>query len=335
MKIVILDGYTENPGDLSWNGFEALGEVTVYDRTPFADGSGEIVRRAKGADILIVNKTPLSAETLAELAPELRYIGVLATGYNVVDTAAAKAQGVPVCNIPTYGTAAVAQFVMALLLELCHHVGDHSRSVKEGGWSSCPDFCYWNTPLIELAGKTFGVIGYGRIGRAAAKLAAAFGMEVLAFDKFAQDDGVARMVTLDELLEQSDVISLHCPLTDETKHIINEKTIAQMKDGVILVNTSRGGLIKTEDLISGIRDHKFFAVGLDVYEEESDYVFEDLSESIMQTSLIQRLLSFPNVTMTSHQGFFTEEALTNIAETTMENAQAYINGDELKNEVLS
>ena len=282
-----------------------------------------------------MNKTPLSAETLAELAPELRYIGVLATGYNVVDTAAAKAQGVPVCNIPTYGTAAVAQFVMALLLELCHHVGDHSRSVKEGGWSSCPDFCYWNTSLIELAGKTFGVIGYGRIGRAAAKLAAAFGMEVLAFDKFAQDDGVARMVTLDELLAQSDVISLHCPLTDETKHIINEKTIAQMKDGVILVNTSRGGLIKTEDLISGIRDHKFFAVGLDVYEEESDYVFEDLSESIMQTSLIQRLLSFPNVTMTSHQGFFTEEALTNIAETTMENAQAYINGDELKNEVLS
>ena len=169
MKIVILDGYTENPGDLSWNGFEALGEVTVYDRTPFADGSGEIVRRAKGADILIVNKTPLSAETLAKLAPELRYIGVLATGYNVVDTAAAKAQGVPVCNIPTYGTAAVAQFVMALLLELCHHVGDHSRSVKEGGWSSCPDFCYWNTPLIELAGKTFGVIGYGRIGRAAAR----------------------------------------------------------------------------------------------------------------------------------------------------------------------
>ena len=151
MKIVILDGYTENPGDLSWNGFEALGEVTVYDRTPFADGSGEIVRRAKGADILIVNKTPLSAETLAELAPELRYIGVLATGYNVVDTAAAKAQGVPVCNIPTYGTAAVAQFVMALLLELCHHVGDHSRSVKEGGWSSCPDFL-----LLEYASHRAG-----------------------------------------------------------------------------------------------------------------------------------------------------------------------------------
>mgnify|MGYP001063420599 CR=1 FL=1 len=167
MKIVILDGYTENPGDLSWNGFEALGEVTVYDRTPFADGSGEIVRRAKGADILIVNKTPLSAETLAKLAPELRYIGVLATGYNVVDTAAAKAQGVPVCNIPTYGTAAVAQFVMALLLELCHHVGDHSRSVKEGGWSSCPDFCYWNTPLIELAGKTFfaGLAAGERVGQ--------------------------------------------------------------------------------------------------------------------------------------------------------------------------
>lgn len=160
MKIVILDGYTENPGDLSWGGFEALGELTVYDRTPFADGTQEIMRRAKGAEIVITNKTPISAETLAALAPELRYIGVLATGYNVVDVAAAAARGIPVCNIPTYGTTAVAQFVMALLLELCHHVGDHSRTVRQGDWSRCPDFCYWNTPLVELAGKTFGVIGY-------------------------------------------------------------------------------------------------------------------------------------------------------------------------------
>ena len=171
MKIVVLDGYTENPGDLSWAGFEALGSLTVYDRTPFVEGNAEILRRARGAEAVIVNKTPLSAETIGALLPELRYIGVLATGFNVVDIAAAKAAGIPVCNIPTYGTTAVAQFAMALLLELCHHVADHSRSVKAGDWSRCPDFCYWNTPLIELAGKTFGVIGYGRIGQATARAA--------------------------------------------------------------------------------------------------------------------------------------------------------------------
>ena len=173
MKIVVLDGYTENPGDLSWAGFEALGSLTVYDRTPFVEGNTEILRRARGAEAVIVNKTPLAAETIGALLPELRYIGVLATGFNVVDISAAKAAGIPVCNIPTYGTTAVAQFAMALLLELCHHVADHSRSVKAGDWSRCPDFCYWNTPLIELAGKTFGVIGYGRIGQATARLAAA------------------------------------------------------------------------------------------------------------------------------------------------------------------
>ena len=308
MKIVILDGYTENPGDLSWNGFEALGEVTVYDRTPFADGSGEIVRRAKGADILIVNKTPLSAETLAELAPELRYIGVLATGYNVVDTAAAKAQGVPVCNIPTYGTAAVAQFVMALLLELCHHVGDHSRSVKEGGWSSCPDFCYWNTPLIELAGKTFGVIGYGRIGRAAAKLAAAFGMEVLAFDKFAQDDGVARMVTLDELLAQSDVISLHCPLFPDTQGIINRESIAKMKDGVLLINTSRGPLIVEEDLAAALHSGKVAGAGLDVLAVENPLLKEE------------------NCLVTPHIAWAPKESRQRLMDIAVENLKAFLAG---------
>ena len=197
MKIVVLDGYTENPGDLSWEGLEALGDLTVYDRTPFAQGNDEILRRAKGAEAVIVNKTPLSAETIGALLPELRYIGVLATGFNVVDIAAAKAAGIPVCNIPTYGTTAVAQFAMALLLELCHHVADHSRSVKAGDWSRCPDFCYWNAPLIELAGKTFGVIGYGRIGQATAKLAAAFGMEVLAFDAYAKTCPPARLTTLE------------------------------------------------------------------------------------------------------------------------------------------
>ena len=264
MKIVILDGYTENPGDLSWSGFQALGEVTVYDRTPFAQGDGETLRRAAGDEALIVNKVPLNAETLEKLAPTLKYVGMLATGYNVVDVEAAKRLGICVCNIPTYGTTAVAQMVMALLLELCHHVGDHSRSVKEGQWSRCPDFCYWNTPLTELAGKTFGVVGYGRIGRATAKLAAAFGMEVLAFDKFAQDDGVARMVTLDELLAQSDVISLHCPLFPDTQGIINRESIAKMKDGVLLINTSRGPLIVEEDLAEALHSGKVAGAGLDV-----------------------------------------------------------------------
>ncbi|GKI13759.1 glycerate dehydrogenase [Oscillospiraceae bacterium] len=264
MKIVILDGYTENPGDLSWSGFQALGEVTVYDRTPFAQGDGETLRRAAGAEALIVNKVPLNAETLEKLAPTLKYVGMLATGYNVVDVEAAKRLGICVCNIPTYGTTAVAQMVMALLLELCHHVGDHSRSVKEGQWSRCPDFCYWNTPLTELAGKTFGVVGYGRIGRATAALAAAFGMQVLAFDKFAGGDGTARMVPLEELLAESDVISLHCPLLPETQGIINRDTLAKMKDGVLLINTSRGPLIVEEDLAEALHSGKVAGAGLDV-----------------------------------------------------------------------
>lgn len=262
MKIVILDGYTENPGDLSWAGFEALGDVAVYDRT--VGGEEEVIRRAKGAEVVILNKTPLPASVIEALAPELKYIGVLATGYNVVDIDAAKRAGVPVCNIPTYGTTAVAQFVMALLLELCHHVADHSRSVKAGDWSRCPDFCYWNYPLIELGGKTFGVIGYGRIGRAAAKLAKAFGMNVVAYDTFAKDDDDARIVSLDELLAVSDVISLHCPLFPETKGIIGRDAIAKMKDGVFLINTSRGPLVDEDALAEALHAGKVAGAGLDV-----------------------------------------------------------------------
>ena len=260
MKIVILDGYTENPGDLSWAGFEALGEVTVYDRTPFAGATAKPLRRAAGAEALIVNKVPLNAETLEKLAPTLKYVGMLATGYNVVDAEAAKRLGICVCNIPTYGTTAVAQMVMALLLELCHHVGDHSRSGRRAV-SRCPDFCYWNTPLTELAGKTFGVVGYGRIGRATAALAAAFGMRVLAFDKFAGGAGPARMVQLEELLAESDVISLHCPLLPETQGIINRDTLAKMKDGVLLINTSRGPLIVEEDLAAALHSGKVAGAG--------------------------------------------------------------------------
>lgn len=311
MKIVILDGYTENPGDLSWGGFEALGSVTVYDRTP----ADQILARAKGAEIVLTNKTPLSAQTLAALAPELQYIGVLATGYNVVDIAAARAQGIPVCNIPTYGTTAVAQFVMALLLELCHHVGDHSRSVKAGDWSRCPDFCYWNSPLIELAGKTFGVIGYGRIGRATARLAAAFGMEILAYDAHATGmDEVARLVSLDELLERSDVISLHCPLFESNRGMINRASIARMKDGVLLINTSRGPLIDEAALAEALRTGKVAGAGLDVLETEP-------------ARPDNPLLAEPNCLITPHIAWAPKESRQRLMDIAVENLQAWLKGN--------
>ena len=311
MKIVILDGYTENPGDLSWGGFEALGSVTVYDRTP----ADQILARAKGAEIVLTNKTPLSAQTLAALAPELQYIGVLATGYNVVDIAAARAQGIPVCNIPTYGTTAVAQFVMALLLELCHHVGDHSRSVKAGDWSRCPDFCYWNSPLIELAGKTFGVIGYGRIGRATARLAAAFGMEILAYDAHATGmDEVARLVSLDELLERSDVISLHCPLFESNRGMINRASIARMKDGVLLINTSRGPLIDEAALAEALHTGKVAGAGLDVLETEP-------------ARPDNPLLTEPNCLITPHIAWAPKESRQRLMDIAVENLQAWLKGN--------
>lgn len=314
MKIVILDGYTENPGDLSWGGFEALGELTVYDRTPFTNGNGEIIARAKGAEILIINKTPLSAETLAALAPELKYIGVLATGYNVVDVAAARAQGVPVCNIPTYGTTAVAQYAMALLLELCHHVGDHSRSVKAGDWSRCPDFSYWNSPLIELKDKTMGIIGYGRIGRATAKLAAAFGMKVLACDSHApEEDPVARIVSLDELLASSDVISLHCPLFPETRGMINKNTIAKMKDGVMILNTSRGPLIVEEDLAQALASGKVAGAGVDVV-------------CVEPASMENPLLAQPNCLVTPHIAWAPRESRQRLMDIAVDNLRAFLAG---------
>lgn len=311
MKIVVLDGYTENPGDLSWEGFEALGDMTVYDRT----AADEILARAKGAQVLLTNKTPLNAETLAALAPELQYIGVLATGYNVVDIAAARSHGVPVCNIPTYGTAAVAQFVMALLLELCHHVGDHSRSVKAGDWSRCPDFCYWNTPLIELAGKTFGVVGYGRIGRAAAKLAAAFGMEVLACDAHASagSDGVARMVSLEELLAASDVISLHCPLFESNREMINREAIARMKDGVLLINTSRGPLIDEQALADALHTGKVAGAGLDVL-------------TVEPARPDNPLMKEPNCLITPHIAWAPKESRQRLMDIAVDNLKAWLAG---------
>ncbi len=268
MKIVILDGYTENPGDLSWEAFERLGSLTVYDRTPLAD-EAEIIARAGDADALITNKTPISAAVL-EACPNIKYIGVLATGYNVVDVKTAKAKGIPVCNVPVYGTAAVGQFAVALLLEICHHVGRHDRAVHEGRWESCPDFCFWDYPLIELEGKTMGIIGFGRIGQATGRIAKAMGMKVVAYDLYPVDDGreIAEYIPLDELYARSDVISLHCPLFPSTEGIINKSSISKMKDGVIIINNSRGPLINERELADALNSGKVRAAGLDVLSYE-------------------------------------------------------------------
>ena len=265
MKIVILDGYTENPGDLSWEGFEAFGELTVYDRTP----PELITERIGDAEIVYTNKTPITRETL-DACPNVKYIGVLATGYNVVDYVCAKEKGIPVTNIPTYGTDAVGQFAIAMLLEICHHVGHHSNAVHEGKWEACPDFCFWDYPLIELAGKTMGVIGFGRIGQVTGRIAKALGMKVLAYDNFPNDSGrqIGEYVDLDTILASSDVISLHCPLFPETQGMINKDTIAKMKDGVIILNNSRGPLIVEEDLAKALDSGKVYAAGLDVVSTE-------------------------------------------------------------------
>ncbi len=310
MKIVVLDGYTENPGDLSWEGFEALGELTVYDRTPFVGGNSEILARAKGAGAVIVNKTPLSAETIAALAPELQYIGVLATGFNVVDGKAAAAQGVPVCNVPIYGTAAVAQFTMALLLELCHHVGQHAAAVQAGEWARCPDFCFWNSPLVELYGKTFGVVGFGRIGQAAGRLAQAFGMRVLAHDAFVSESDFAEMTPLPQLLQESDVVSLHCPLTEETHHIINAQNLAQMKDSAFLLNTSRGPLVDEEALAAALRSGKLAGAGLDVLATEPP-------------ATPNPLIGAPNCLVTPHIAWAPRESRQRLMDVAVENLRGF------------
>lgn len=269
MKVVVLDGYTENPGDLSWSGLEELGGLTVYDRTPM-NNEEEIIRRIGDADAIYTNKTPLSRKAI-DAAPNLKFIGVLATGYNIVDVDAAKGKGIAVCNIPTYGTAAVGQFAIAMLLEICHHVAHHSDAVHEGRWENNTDWCFWDYPLIELADKTIGIIGYGRIGQVTGKIAQAMGMKVLAYDSFvntALESETCRYVDLDTLLKESDVIALHCPLFPETKGIINKATIAKMKDGIIILNNSRGPLVVEQDLADALNSGKVYAAGLDVVSSE-------------------------------------------------------------------
>lgn len=310
MKIVILDGYTENPGDLSWEGFAALGELTVYERTAAAD----IVPRIGDAEIVYTNKTPITAETLAA-CPNLRYIGLLATGYNVVDVAAAKARGVAVTNIPTYGTAAVAQFAIAMLLEICHHVAHHSDAVHAGRWTANPDWCFWDYPLIELDGKTMGIIGFGRIGQATGRIARALGMRVLAYDSRPSDAGraIAEYVPLDELLAASDVISLHCPLFPETEGIVNKANIARMKDGVILLNNSRGPLVVEQDLSDALNSGKVYAAGLDVVSTEP--IRPD-----------NPLLKAKNCFITPHISWAPRESRQRLMDIAVENLRAFLAG---------
>lgn len=310
MKIVILDGYTENPGDLSWEGFAALGELTVYERTAAAD----IVPRIGDAEIVYTNKTPITAETLA-VCPKLRYIGLLATGYNVVDVAAAKARGVAVTNIPTYGTAAVAQFAIAMLLEICQHVAHHSDAVHAGRWTANPDWCFWDYPLIELDGKTMGIIGFGRIGQATGRIARALGMRVLAYDSRPSDAGraIAEYVPLDELLANSDVISLHCPLFPETEGIVNKANIARMKDGVILLNNSRGPLVVEQDLSDALNSGKVYAAGLDVVSTEP--IRPD-----------NPLLKAKNCFITPHISWAPRESRQRLMDIAVENLRAFLAG---------
>lgn len=292
----------------------------------------ETASLAKGYEAIcaFVN-ADLGTEIIEELHNQgVKLILMRCAGYNNVDLETAHKYGIKVLRVPGYSPEAVAEHAMALALTANRHTHKAYIKCREN------NFALSGLMGVNFYGKTAGIIGTGKIGQAMARICKGFGMKVIAYDLFPNSNlDCVEYVSLDELLAQSDLISLHCPLTKETRHLINAETIEKMKDGVILVNTSRGGLIRTDDLIAGIREHKFFAVGLDVYEEETDFVFEDMSEMILPSSITQRLLSFPNVVMTSHQGFFTREALTNIAETTMENARAYMNGEELKNEVLS
>ncbi len=313
MKIVVLDGYTENPGDLSWEGLAALGELTVYDRTP-VDDTEEIIRRVGDAEILFTNKTPVTRRVL-EACPAVRFIGVMATGYNTVDLACARERGIPVSNVPAYGTASVSQFSIALLLEICHHIGHHDRTVHEGKWENCIDFCYWDYPLIELEGKTLGIIGFGRIGRQEGRIARALGMEVLAFDPFPCDEGreIGAYTELDELYARADVISLHCNLTAENAGMIDRAAIEKMKDGVILINNARGLLINEADLAEALNSGKVAAAGLDVVSTEP--IRGD-----------NPLLKAKNCIITPHISWGARESRQRIMDCSVENARAFLAG---------
>lgn len=313
MKIVVLDGYTENPGDLSWAELEKLGELVVYDRVSYEESP--IIREKIGdADVVITNKTPISRETL-DACPKIKAIAVLATGYNVIDYEYAKEKGIPVMNVPTYGTQIVGQYAVGLLLEICSHFAHHDQAVKEGRWEHNDDWCFWDYPMIELYGKTAGIIGLGRIGQSTAKILNAMNMKVLAYDAFESDAGrqVAEYVELDTLLAQSDVIILHCPLFPSTEGIINKNNIAKMKDGVILINNSRGQLVVEQDLADALNSGKVYAAGLDVVSTEP--IRGD-----------NPLLKAKNCLITPHISWAAQAARQRIMDITVDNVKSFMDG---------
>ena len=313
MRIVVLDGYTLNPGDLDWEGLKNLGEVTVYDRTSLTNEQ-EIIDRIGNAEVVFTNKTPLTKKVFDE-CKSMNDVGVLATGYNVVDVAAAKEYGITVTNIPTYGTDAVGQFAIALLLEICHHIGHHNTAVHEGAWAKNPDWCFWDYPLIELAGKTMGIIGFGRIGQSTGRIAKALGMHVIANDEYPNDSGrnIADYVTREELFNRSDVISVHCPLFPSTKGIICKENIHKMKDGVIILNNSRGPLVVEHDLADALNSGKVYAAGLDVVSTEP--VRND-----------NPLLQARNCTITPHISWAPKESRLRLMNIAVENLKAFLDG---------
>ena len=313
MRIVVLDGYTLNPGDISWENLEKLGNLTVYKRT--ASDTDSIIEAIDSAEVIFTNKTPLPGEVLEKVL-SVKYIGVLATGYNIVDISAARDLGIVVTNIPTYGTTSVAQMSFALLLELCHHVGEHNAAVKNGDWTRSKDFSFWNYPLIELADKTIGIIGFGRIGQATAKIAKAFGMKILANDKNIIpefENELCEYVSLEELFKGSDVISLHCPLLESTEGIINKTNISRMKDGVMIINTSRGQLVVEDDLKNALNSGKVGGAAVDVVSKEP-------------IEADNELLQAKNCIITPHIAWAPKESRTRLMKIAVSNLDAFLQG---------
>ena len=311
MKIVLLDAHTANPGDVSWAPLESIAPCSIFPRTPLA----ETVARCAGAEIVITNKSVLNREIIESL-PSLKYIGVTATGYNVVDVAAAKERGIVVTNVPGYSSPAVAQLVFALVLELTNHVGHHTQTVRDGRWVSCPDFCYWDHPIIELSGRTFGIIGYGDIGGSVARIALAFGMKVLASRrewKTPPPDGVTP-VSSDEIFKSSDVISLHCPLTDATKHLVGERTLGLIKPEAFLINTGRGPLVDEAALADALNSGRIAGAGLDVL-------------SVEPPAGGNPLLGAKNCLITPHIGWASREARIRLIDQTAANLRAFLAGN--------
>lgn len=309
-RIVVLDGHTLNPGDLSWAGLESLGTCRIHDRTAPA----EVVERAADADLVLTNKTVLNRDQILALK-RLRYVGVLATGYNVVDVATARERGVPVTNVPTYGTRSVAQMTFALLLELTQQVGHHARTVREGRWSRSPDFCYWDFPLVELEGLTLGIIGYGRIGKAVADIGRALGMRIIAAasTRRAATDDPDLALSLDDVFRQSDVLSLHCPLTEETRHLVNEQRLSLMKPTAFLLNTSRGPLVDESALAAALQASRLAGAGLDVL-------------SVEPPAAHHPLFAVPNCLITPHIAWATRAARARLMATAVANVRAFLEG---------